>query len=115
MNEDAIDWYLEEHERDRREQTLHNSDVSGARKNVKDIAVVGNGDLFQLLCKASSQAEGWLKSSKAMEIVGLGCLVQVTTQQRNPDGSYVVAEALSFVPDVRIVDDENSGRRLTLD
>lgn len=32
------------------EKTLHNSDVSGARKNVKDIKVVGNGDLFRLLC-----------------------------------------------------------------
>ena len=117
MNEDAIDWYLEEHERNRRKQmqnekTLHNSDVSGARKNVKDIVVVGNGDTFRLLCKASSQSEGWMKSTKAMEIVGRGCLVQVTTQQRNPDGSYAVAEALSFVPGVQIVDDENSGRTL---
>jgi hypothetical protein len=93
-------------------KTLHNSDVSGARKNVKDIKVVGNGDMFKLLCKASSEAEGWMKSTKAMDIQGAGCVVQVTTQQRNPDGSYSVAEALSFVPNVRIVDDENSGRRL---
>lgn len=94
------------------EKTLHNSDVSGARKNVKDIQVVGNGDSFQLLFKASSQAEGWMKSTKAMEIPGVGCVVQVTTQQRNPDGSYSVAEALTFVPDAKIVADENSGRRL---
>ena len=83
------------------EKTLHNSDISGARQNVKDIKVVGNGDLFQLLCKASSQAEGWMKSTKAMEVTG-GCVVQVTTQQRNPDGSYAVAEALTFVPGVTI-------------
>ena len=44
------------------EKTLHNSDVSGARKNVKDIQVVGNGDMFALLCKASSLNEGWMKS-----------------------------------------------------
>jgi len=31
-----------------------------------------------------------------------GCVVQVTTQQRNPDGSYAVAEALTFVPGVHI-------------
>ncbi len=92
-------------------KTLHNSEVSGARKNVKDIRVVGNGDSFRLLCKASSENEGWMKSTKAMD-VGHGCLVQVTTQQRNPDGSYVVAEALSFVPGATIVDDENMGRKL---
>jgi hypothetical protein len=35
--------------------------------------------------------------------------VQVTTQQRNPDGSYAIAEAITFVPDVYIhtVTDEN--------
>jgi hypothetical protein len=93
------------------EKTLHNSDVSGARQNVKDIQVVGNGDMFRLLCKASSQAQGWMKSTKAMETPG-GCVVQVTTQQKNPDGSYAVAEALTFVPGVRIVDDVDGGRRL---
>lgn len=93
------------------EKTLHNSTVSGAHQNVADLQVVGNGDLFQLLCKASSQAEGWMKSTKAMQVPG-GCIVQVTTQQRNPDGSYAVAEALTFVPGVLIVDDVNNGRRL---
>jgi len=92
-------------------KTLHNSDVSGARQNVKDIKVVGNGDMFRLLCKASSDNEGWMKSTKAMEVPG-GCVVQVTTQQRNNDGTYVVAEALSFVPGVKIADDENNGRKL---
>ena len=94
------------------EKTLHNSDVSGARKNVPDIKIVGNGDLFQLLCKASSKAEGWMKSTKAMEVPG-GCVVQVTTQQRNDDGSYAVAEALTFVPDVVIANTAGGGRHLT--
>lgn len=84
------------------EKTLGNTDVNGAHKNVPDIQVFGNGDMFQLLCKASSQAEGWIKSTKAMEIPKVGCVVQVTTQQRNPDGSYAVAEALTFVPGVGI-------------
>lgn len=92
-------------------KTLHNSDVSGARQNVKDIRVVGNGDMFQLLCKASSENEGWMKSTKAMQVPG-GCVVQVTTQQRNVDGTYAVAEALTFVPSVTIADDENGGRKL---
>jgi hypothetical protein len=94
------------------EKTLCNSDVSGTRKNVPDVKVVGNGDMFRLLCKASSQNEGWMKSSKAMEIAGVGCVVQVTTQQKNPDGSYSVSDAVTFVPGVKIVDDENNGRKL---
>ena len=92
-------------------KTLHNSDISGAKQNVKDIKIIGNGDTFRLICKASSESEGWMKSTKAMEVTG-GCVVQVTTQQRNPDGSYAIAEALTFVPKVKLVDSENSGRRL---
>jgi intracellular sulfur oxidation DsrE/DsrF family protein len=95
-------------------KTLHNSDVSGARVNVKDIKVVGDGDAFQLLCKASSEAEGWMKSTKAMYIQFVGCVVQVTTQQRNNDGTYSIAEALTFVPHVKIVEDENNGRKLVM-
>ena len=93
------------------EKTLKNSDVSGARTNVKDIVIIGECDMFKLLCKAYSETEGWMKSTKAMKVAN-GCLVQVTTQQRNPDGSYSVAEALSFVPDVKIVDDVDGGRKL---
>lgn len=79
-------------------KTMSVVDVKDAKEKIKDIEVVGNGDLFQLISKASSESEGWMKSTKAMEIAGVGCLVQVTTQQRNPDGSYAVAEALTFVP-----------------
>jgi len=81
--------------------TLKNTDVDGAKKNVKDIVVFGNEDLFQLLSKASSEEEGWVKSTKAME-TGNGCVIQVTTQQKNPDGSYAIAEALTFAPNVGI-------------
>lgn len=91
-------------------KTLHNSTVSGASKNVSDLVVYGNGDTFKLICKASSKSEGWMKSTKAMQIDGVGCLVQVTTQQGNN-----VAEALTFVTGVKIelIDgDKDNGRRL---
>lgn len=94
------------------EKTLSNTDSSGAKQNVPDIKVVGNGDTFQLLCKASSQTEGWMKSTKAMEITNVGCVVQVTTQQRNSDGSWSIAEAVTYVPGVQIISDTNGGRRL---
>lgn len=84
-------------------KTLHNSDASGATKNVKDIEFYGDGDTFKLISKASSKAEGWMKSTKAMEIPKVGCVIQVTTQQ----GDHV-AEALTFVPNVKIQEPQDS-------
>jgi hypothetical protein len=81
-------------------KTLNNSTIKQAKKQVRDLEVVGNGDMFQLLCKASSKKERWMKSTKAMEIPGLGCVVQVTTQQGDN-----VAEAITFVPNVHLVSD----------
>jgi hypothetical protein len=118
-------------------KSLHNTTANGATKNVKDIQFWGNGDTFQLISKASSEVEGWMKSTKAMEIEGVGCVVQVTTQQRcvsqkrllSPkelvekygegnepsyewklDNDWVVAEALTFVPGAKIQEilDENN-------
>ena len=94
------------------EKSLGNTDVNGAKKNVKDIVVFGDGDLFQLLSKASSEKEGWMKSTKAME-TPVGCVIQVTTQQRNIDFTYSVAEALTFVPGVKIQSNA-AGKKLVL-
>jgi hypothetical protein len=80
--------------------------VEDAQAKVSDIKVVGNGDTFALLCKASSKSQGWMKSAKAMETPS-GCVVQVTTQQGDN-----VAEAITFVPDVKIAEDVNGGRKL---
>jgi len=80
-------------------KTLNNKNIKDAQSKVSDIEVFGNGDTFQLVCKASSQSEGWMKSTKAMNVPG-GCVIQVTTQQRNPDGSYSLAEAITYVPSV---------------
>lgn len=45
-----------------------------------------------------------MKSTKAMEIEGVGCVIQVTTQQ-----GVQVAEAVTFVPNVKVVDALNEG------
>ncbi len=66
-------------------------------KSVPNIQFWGNGDTFKLISKAWSEKENWMKSTKAMEISGIGCVVQVTTQQGDN-----VAEAVTFVPGVRI-------------
>lgn len=95
------------------EKTLDITEVKGAKANISDLKVFGNGDLFELLCKASSNEQGWMKSTKAMQ-TPVGCVVQVTTQQKNIDGTYSVAEALTFVPSVVIVVDDNGNKCLGL-
>jgi len=82
------------------EKTLSNTDINKAKEQVSDIEVFGDGDLFKLISKASSKAEGWMKSTKAMWIPNLGVLIQVTTQQ----GEHV-AEALEFVPGAKLSGD----------
>ena len=88
-------------------KTLKNTSVDQATKNVPDLVKYGDADMFKLLCKAHSAVEGWMKSTKAMDIPGVGCVVQVTTQQGNN-----IAEALTFVPGVKIVGSAEEGRSL---
>jgi hypothetical protein len=74
------------------EKTLNATDTADTKAKVSDVEVTGNTDVWRLLCKASSKAQGWMKSTKAMEVPG-GVVVQVSTQQ----GSNV-AEALVYIP-----------------
>ena len=78
-------------------KSLGNTDSNEVKKNVSDLVVWGDGDTFKLICKASSVEENWMKSTKAMEVPYLGCVIQVTTQQGDN-----VAEALQYVPGVKI-------------
>jgi hypothetical protein len=79
-------------------KTLTNTDAKITKAQVSDVEFFGDGDLFQLISKVSSKKEGWMKSTKAM-FTGKGCIIQVTTQQGNN-----VAEALTYVPNVKIVE-----------
>lgn len=87
-------------------KTLVNVDAKSAKKNVPDMVVEGNPDAWRVICKASSKKEGWMKVTKAMFILGYGCLVQTSTQQ---DGQ--VSDALEFIPGVKIGRD-NKGNRI---
>ncbi len=89
------------------EKDLNVVNTEDAVKKVSDVIVVGNPDIFQLLCKASSKSQGWMKSTKAMEIEGVGCVLQITTQQDKN-----VAEAIQFIPNVKIGVDENGNKKL---
>lgn len=83
------------------EKTFEIVDQTSLKEKILDVEVFGE-DVWQLICKASSKKQGWMKSTKAMEIPGVGCLVQATTQQLNPNGTYSIAEALTFVPGTTI-------------
>ena len=93
-------------------KTLHNSPINGTRTNVKDLQAYGDIDLFKCLAKASSDSGGWMKTTKAMEITGVGCLVQVTSRQGDN-----IAEALTFVPGAKIIEidgNKENGRKLVM-
>jgi hypothetical protein len=92
-----LDRVLKELQPDTVQKTLTNTTASQAKDNVKDIVFWGDGNTFKLISKASSVNEGWMKSTKAMEIENVGCVVQVTTQQGDN-----VSEALTFVPGVKL-------------
>jgi len=94
------------------DKSLYISDALNAQKSVDDRKTFGNGDLFKLLSKASSEKGGWMKSTKAMD-TGTGCVIQVTTQQQNIDLTYSIAEALTFVPGVFIMKDSKGHPYLT--
>ena len=83
---------------------------NGAKTLMPDAVTWGDSDAFKLISKFSSETAGIMKSTKAMD-TGNGCLIQVTTQQRNPDGSYAIAEAVTFAPNTVLIEsrEEASG------
>jgi hypothetical protein len=88
-------------------KTSSKPDVVDVNEKLVDVVVFGRSDLFQTLYSASSVGGGWIKSVRAMEIAGCGCVVQTTTQQGDHG-----TDALVFVPGVKVVDDDNGGRKL---
>ena len=91
-------------------RSLDNTNIADAKASTPDIKVFGNGDMWKLLNKASSASQGWMKSTKVMQVGDIGCLVQVTTEHRDVSsmGSIfpvtAAAEALTFVPGAKLED-----------
>lgn len=79
------------------EKALDVKGMDDLKAKVSDVEVFGDPGAWKLLGKASSKAQGWMKSTKAMEVPGLGVLVQASTQQGTN-----VAEALVFVPGAKL-------------
>lgn len=62
---------------------------------------------FQTLFKDGSERDGWVRTTKAMEIEDVGCIVQLTTQKNDN-----FSEALSYIPGVRIETSKNGDKKL---
>lgn len=87
------------------EKSLDVVNMEDIKSKVSDVKVFGDPGMWKLLCKASSEEQGWMKSTKVMDIPE-GKLYQVSTQQRNPDGSWTLAEAITFVPRIMYISNE---------
>ena len=59
------------------------------------------GDPGQWVCiaKAWNKSEGWMKSTKVLEVPGAGCFLQVTTKEKD-----AVAEAVCWAPGVKLIE-----------
>lgn len=71
------------------------------------VEFLGDPNKWVVLHKAWNADEGWMRSTKALEIPGVGCMVQVSTLEKDK-----IAESVCFVPDVGITADSNGGRKL---
>jgi hypothetical protein len=87
------------------------SSTAEAKAATADVRVTGNPDMWQLLAKAGSQSEGWMRSTKALQ-VGPHVILQVSERQKNPDGSYTIDNDLIRVENLTIVPDVNGGHKL---
>jgi len=101
----------QKNKKQKQEKSLDITNTKDAKEKINDVQIVGDPDQWQLITKAWSESQGWMKSTKALD-TGNGCIIQVTTQQKNPDGSYVIAESVTFVPDVKVVEDEKGNKTI---
>ena len=83
-----------------KKKALDVTNMLDLKEKVNDVKVHGDPGKWKCLNKASSESQGWMKSTKVLDIFGVGCLVQTETQQRNPDGSWALSQALVFVKSV---------------
>lgn len=77
-------------------KTLSNTTENQTQEQVKDVQFWGLPNMWKLISKAWSEEEGWMKSTKAMQLP-TGVLIQVSTQQGDN-----IAEALQFIPHLEI-------------
>lgn len=73
------------------QKALNTTNMDQARQAANDIEVFGDPGMWICICKASSKKQGWMKSTKVMNLP-FGCIMQTTTEFRNVSGEVTVAE-----------------------
>lgn len=66
---------------------------------------------WQLVTSAASENGSCQAETSALEVLGLGCLVNISRRHRNLDGSYTISESLAWCPGMKLITD---GGGLTL-
>ena len=78
---------------DKGKKASSNSSEDTVDEDVSDVVMLGvDINPWRLLCKSYSEKDGWMKSTKALDLHGKSVLVKVTTQQGDN-----VSEALTTV------------------
>jgi len=88
-------------------KTLTNVDMESLKGNVSDVELFGNAEKWLCIAKCWSEKENWMKSTKAMEIPGFGCLVQVLEQYQDKTTTSITA-----IPGVGVYPSKSGGYRL---
>lgn len=87
-------------------KSLSNTNSEDLKLTTGDLKIFGNPDTWVLIAKASSESQGWMKSTKALSCAG-GVLIQVTTEHRDEGVVTACAEALQFIRGAQLDKDEN--------
>lgn len=77
-----------------------------ATKKSTELAPVGDQDAMKIIARVKDDDEGTVRTIRAMEVLGLGCFVLVTTRKGN-----TLTETTSFIPNAKI-EAMASGHRL---
>ena len=84
--------------------------TSKIAEQAKDLEQLGNPAAWKPICQSSSDEQGWIKTTSAMQVGRTGVVVKVTEQQRNSNGTLTISTALTFCPGATIgPDKENEG------
>ena len=88
-------------------KTLNNVSDETLKANVGDVQLFANADKWLCIGKCWSAKEKWMHSTKAMNIPGFGCVVQVSTQQGEQ-----VTTSLTSIQGVGVYPSKYGGHRL---
>lgn len=92
-------------------KSSRNTNMEDAKTSTPDLFVFGAPGEWELISKASSESQGWMKSTKAMTAAG-GVVLQVTTEFRKNGEVTSCAEALQFIPGAKIDTDSDGLKRV---